>query len=84
MLRPMAWVVDMEEEAMEEDILSKFAIIVERQGIPLIHTIKSMVFHLISNLKIRTIMSRITKVQSQKCSLNKLVLLLSIALLQQV
>jgi len=44
----------MEEEVMEEDILPKFAIIVERQGIPLIHTIKSVVFHLISNLKIRT------------------------------
>ena len=55
MLRPMAWVVDMEEEAMEEDILPKFAVIVERQGIPLIHAIKSVVFHIISNLKIRTI-----------------------------
>jgi len=78
MLRPMAWVVDMEEEAMENNILPKFAIIVERQSIPLIHAIKSVVFHLISNLKITTIirvmqlftiqiliiMSRIMKVQS--------------------
>jgi len=46
--------VDTEEEAMEEDILPKFAVIVKRQGIPLIHAIKSMVFHLISSLKIRT------------------------------
>jgi len=87
----MAWVVDMEEEAMEEDILQKFAVIAERQGIPLIHAIKSVVFHLISNLKIRTIirimqpftiqiltiMRRIMKVQCQKWSLNKLVLLMS-------
>ena len=51
----MAWVVDMEEEAIEEDILPKFAVIVERQGIPLIHAIKNVFFHLISNLKIRTI-----------------------------
>jgi len=85
------WVVNMEEEAMEEDILPKFAVIVERQGIPLTHAIKNVVFHLISNLKIRTIirvmqpftiqiltiMNRIMKVQSQKWSLNKLVLLLS-------
>jgi len=35
--RSMAWVVD-----MEENILPKFAVIVERQGIPLIHAIKSM------------------------------------------
>jgi len=41
----------MEEEAMEEDIFTKFAIIVERQDIPLIHAIKSMALHLISNLK---------------------------------
>ena len=39
----------MEEEAMEDDILPKFAVIVERQGISLIHAIKSVVFHLISN-----------------------------------
>jgi len=39
---------------MEDNILPKFAIIVERQGIPLIHAIKNMVFHLISSLKIRT------------------------------
>jgi len=31
----------------------KFVVIVERQGIPLIHAIESMVFHLISSLKIR-------------------------------
>jgi len=30
----------MTKEAMEEDILPKFAVIVERQGIPLIHAIK--------------------------------------------
>ena len=42
-LRPMAWMVDMEEETMEEDILLKFVVIVERQGIPLIHAIKSVV-----------------------------------------
>jgi len=36
----MEWVVDMEEEVMEEDILPNFAVIVERQGIPLIHAIK--------------------------------------------
>ena len=93
MLQPMAEVLDTEEEAMEEDILPKFVVIVERRGIPLIHAIKSMAFHLISCLKIRImigvilmqffiiqisiIMSRIMKVQSQKWSLNKLVLLLS-------
>ena len=92
-LPSMAEVVDMEEEAMEENILPKFAVIVKRQSIPLIHAIKSLVFHLISSLKIRTmirvilmqffiiqiliIMSRIMKVRSQKWSLNKLVLLLS-------
>jgi len=70
----------MEEEVMEEDILPKFAVIVERQGIPLMHAIKNMVSHLISSLKIRTMirvvlmqffiiqilimMSRIKKVQS--------------------
>ena len=46
-----------EEEAMEEDILPKFAAIVERQGISLIHAIKNIVFHLISSLKIRTMES---------------------------
>ena len=40
----MTWVVDMEEEAMEEDILPKFAVIVERQDIPLIHAIKKRGF----------------------------------------
>jgi len=76
----MAEVMDTEEEAMEEDILPKFVVIVERQGIPLIHAIKSMAFHLISSLKTRimirvilmqffriqisTIMSKIMKVQS--------------------
>ena len=65
---------------MEEDILPKFAVIVERLGIPLIHAIKNITFHLISSLKIKTmiriilmsffriqiliIMSRIIKVQS--------------------
>ena len=84
MLRPMTWVMDMEEEAMENDILPKFTVIVEKQGIPLIHAIKSVVFHLILNLKtstiirvmqpfiiqILTIMSRIMNVQSRKWSLN--------------
>ena len=93
MLRPMEKVLVLEEEAMEEEIFIKFAVIMERQGIPLIHLIERMVFSLISSLKIRTMirdvlmqffriqilimMSRITQVQSQKCSLNKLVLLLN-------
>ena len=93
MLQLMAEMVDTKEEAMLEDILLKFAVIVERHVIPLIHAIKSMAFHLISSFKIRTmirvilmqffiiqiliIMSRIMKVQYQKWSLNKLVLLLS-------
>ena len=87
-LQPMEKVL-----AMEEDMLPKFAVIMERQGIPLIHAIESMTFHLIPSLKIWTMikvilmqffiihilimMSRIMKVQSQKCSLNKLVLLLN-------
>jgi len=82
MLPSMAEVVDTGEEDMEEDMLPKFVVIVERQNIPLIHPIKSMVFHLISSLKIRTmirvilmqffriqiliIMSRIMKVRSQR------------------
>jgi len=53
MLQPVTEVLDTEEEAMEDDILPKFAVIVERQYIPLIHAIKSMTFHLISSLKIR-------------------------------
>ena len=53
MLQPMAEVLDTEDEALEEDILPKFAIIVERQDVPLIHAIKSMAFNLISSLKIR-------------------------------
>jgi len=54
MLPSMAEVVDTGEEAMKENIPPKFTVIVERQGIPLIHAIKNMVFHLISSLKIRT------------------------------
>jgi len=49
---------------MEKNILPKFAVMVEKQGIPLIHAIKNMVFHLISSLKI-IIMSRIMKVRSR-------------------
>jgi len=44
----------MEEEAMEEEIFLKFVVTVKRQDIPLIHVIKSMVFHLTSSSKIRT------------------------------
>jgi len=64
-----------------EEILLKFAVIVERQDILLIHAIESMTSHLSSSLKIKMkiliIMSKIIKDQSQKYSLSKLILLMS-------
>jgi len=54
MLQPMAEVLATEKEVMEEDILPKFVVIVERHGIPFIHAIENMVFHLISSLTIIT------------------------------
>jgi len=41
----MEEVLVMEEEAMEEDILLKFAVIMEGQDIPLIHAIENIPLH---------------------------------------
>ena len=54
MLQLMEEVLIVKEKAMEEDIFLKSAVIVKRQGIPLIHVIENMALHLIQNLKIRT------------------------------
>jgi len=67
------------EEVMEGDILLRFAVIVERQGMWLVHAVENMVFHLSSRLKIwkQTVIitNRIMKVQGQMYILSKLVLL---------